>query len=155
MVRRGMRRRRWLFHAAGACRRAAASCHTRTPGRSPRTANQAPLVAQPNLVFLTRPGEHINYDPAKGGATFTDPDGDQLLYSTTALESPSGLTVVGGRVVGSLAEARLATFEVTASDGFGGTVVDKCGIAAVGPEPGGPVLPSSRYTYADSELALP
>jgi cytochrome c peroxidase len=117
--------------------------------------NSKPVVLRPNRVLLTQPGEHVNYDPTQGGAAFTDADGDPLSFTTVAVVAPSGLSVMGGRVVGALLSVGFAAFEITASDGYGGTVVDKFGVAVVGPEPGRPVLPATSYSYADSELPLP
>jgi cytochrome c peroxidase len=102
-----------------------------------------------------QPGELVNYDPTQAGTTFTDADGDQLSYATVVAVSPPGLSVVGTSVVGSLDSVGSAIFEITASDGYGGTVVDRFGVAAVAPEPGRPTLPATSYSYTDSELPLP
>ena len=118
-------------------------------------ANAKPAVARPNRVLLVQPGQHVDYDPTQGGAAFTDADGDRLSYATVAGVTPPGLSVVGGHVVGSLSSVGFATFEITASDGFGGTVVDKFGVAVPAPEPGRPVLPAVSYSYADAEQPFP
>ena len=117
--------------------------------------NSVPTVARPNLALLVDPGQHVNHDLTQGGSTFLDPDGDRLTYEVTATFAPSAVTVNGLHVVGALDAVGLATFEIKASDGYGGTAVDEFRLAAVGPEPSAPTLPTVSYSYADEELTMP
>ena len=118
-------------------------------------ANAKPWVSRPNRVLFTHPGEHVDYDLTQAGTTFADANGDALSYSTVVKGAPPGLSLIGDRVVGSMSAVGFAAFEITASDGYGGTVVDKFGVAIAAPEPGRPILPSTIYSYADDEQPLP
>jgi cytochrome c peroxidase len=117
--------------------------------------NAAPVVTARNLALLTTPGAHVDYELTQGGRTFTDPDGDPLTYEVRAIFPAQGLALSGVRVAGSLGTFGLATFEITASDGYGGTAVDEFRVAAVAPAPGAPSLPSTMYAYTNAALPLP
>ena len=117
--------------------------------------NQAPVVTARNLALLTTPGAHVNHDLTQGGRTFTDPDGDSLTYEVEAIHAAPNVVPSGLRVVGSLGAVGLATFKITASDGYGGTAVDEFRVAAVAPEPGAPTLPMTMYAYTNASLPLP
>lgn len=111
--------------------------------------NREPAVAAPNLALLTTPGAHFNHDLTQGGITFTDPDGDVLTYEVETIFAAPNVAVSGLRVVGALETIGLATFEITASDGYGGIAVDEFRVAAVASEPGVPTLPATVYSYSD------
>jgi hypothetical protein len=117
--------------------------------------NSPPAVTSPNLAVMTTSGATLNYDPTKAGSTFADPDGDRLGYSLALISAPKGLAIDGTRVVGALSGVGVVTFEITATDGFGGAGKDRFFVAVAAPEPGRPNLPASTFVYADEQLPLP
>jgi cytochrome c peroxidase len=58
-------------------------------------------------------------------------------------------------VVGALAGVGVVTFELKATDTFGGVAIDKFSVAVAAPEPPTPTLPSQSYIYEDEQLPLP
>jgi cytochrome c peroxidase len=117
--------------------------------------NAPPVVARPNMALFTAAGMPVDYDPTQAGTTFTDPDGDTLTYAVQMRSPGMGLSVNGIRIVGALTAVGVVNFEITASDAYGGSAVDRLAVAVPAAEPGAPTLPASSYVYDDEMLPLP
>jgi cytochrome c peroxidase len=119
-------------------------------------ANASPVVANPNAEFFTARGVHVNRDLTQGGTTFRDADGDVLTYTVEMTSPPGrGFALAGTSAVGALTNSDLASFKITARDGYGGVAADTFIIANPAPLPGPPTRPLDGYAYADDDLALP
>src|SRR5260221_12702372 len=117
--------------------------------------NAAPTVVNANDGALVSVGSPFDYEATKAGTVFADANGDALSYQVSLRGSTAGVAVSGTHVTGSFSAAGLVEVTVTASDGYGGTGKDVFALSAPGPEPPRPVLPTTTYLYADSELPLP
>src|SRR5262249_28931462 len=65
-------------------------------------ANSAPSLVSANTPQLVGVGAAIDYDAAKSGAAFKDPDGDAITYAMEFRGNPQGLTISGTHVSGKL-----------------------------------------------------
>jgi cytochrome c peroxidase len=117
--------------------------------------NALPTVAHANDGVLVSVGNRFDYEATKGGAVFTDADGDPLTYKVTLRGSAPGISVAGTHVSGSFNTPGMIEVTVTASDAYGGSVADVFAVSAPAAEPARPALPAQAYAYADSELTLP
>jgi cytochrome c peroxidase len=118
-------------------------------------ANGIPAVVNANDGALVSVGTAFDYDAAKAGTAFSDPDGDALTYNVSLRGQTGHLTINGSHVTGQFDAAGLAEVTITAQDGYGGSASDVFTIAAPAPEPGKPTLPAAAYQYDDHELTLP
>jgi cytochrome c peroxidase len=117
--------------------------------------NAVPTVAHANDGVLVIVGNRFDYEATKGGAVFTDADGDPLTYQVTLRGSTPGISAAGTHVSGSFNTPGIIEVTITASDAYGGSVADVFAISAPAAEPARPTLPAQAYKYADSELTLP
>ena len=118
--------------------------------------NQSPTVQTLNSAVFPSPGEQVSRDLSQGGMTFADLDGDPLTYTVEMTSPPGrGFSLQGLTAVGSLAPLSVASFKITASDGYGGTTTDAFVVATPAPPPGEPALPATTFVYDDAELPLP
>jgi len=117
--------------------------------------NGVPTVVNANDGALVSVGAAFDYDAAKAGTAFLDPDGDPLTYAVSLRGQTGHLTITGTHITGRFDAAGLAEVTIIAQDGYGGSASDVFTIAAPAPEPGKPTLPAALYQYDDRELVLP
>jgi len=118
--------------------------------------NSAPEVVNGNLPQLVDAGTYVDYDAARNGSAFADPDGDSMTYTVTLRGDPHGLAISGTHISGTFAAIGAVEATITASDENGRATSDSFLIAAPAPEPNQmPSLPANPYYYRDEELPLP
>lgn len=86
--------------------------------------NQAPVVANANAAQAAIVGVDFNYDATQVATTFSDADGDTLIYTVAYSPASQGLSDTAGVISGSPSVDGVITITVTANDGNGGSVSD-------------------------------
>ena len=117
--------------------------------------NAAPRVAKANADQLLSVGTAVSYDATQAATAFEDIDGDAITYRVGLSRMPHGLSISGARVVGTFDSVGAVRVTVTATDSFNASTESSFLIAAPGPEPGRPNLPTTSFTYDDAKLPLP
>lgn len=111
-----------------------------------------PTPIDPQLIPI---GMHVNFEATRGGAAFTDADGDVLTYALELISPPHGLSVDGTHVTGAIDSAQAVFFRLTAEDAYGASAEQLISFAAAEPEPGAPMLPVIGFNYADDTVPVP
>lgn len=111
---------------------------------APPAANRPPVLSQANPDQTANTGVAFQYDASRGGAAFSDPDGDPLTYRLSLSAPVAGLATSGATLAGTAAAAGTTTVTVTADDGRGGSASNSFTLTiqpAVSANP--PTLPES------------
>ena len=118
-------------------------------------ANRLPVVASANDLLAVTAESPVAYDATKSGATFSDPAGRGLTYTLTLVGPATGLSTVGGNIVGVPVTPGVAVATLTATDSRGNTAVDRFPIVIFAAGLQIPVLPATSLRYSDSAVPLP
>ena len=86
--------------------------------------NQVPIVASENSDQSAEVGQAFNYDATQAGTTFTDADGDALIYTVSYSPAAQGLSDSGGVISGSPSVEGDIAITITSDDGNGGFASD-------------------------------
>lgn len=144
---------------AAACGGGGSASSTPTPAPVPApapAANRPPVVAQANPNQITTAGVAFQYDASRGGAAFSDPDGDTLTYRLSLSAPVGGLSTSGATLSGTATAATTTTVTITAEDGRGGSASNSFTLT-VQPavSANAPTLPATLLGYSDAAVPLP